>query len=55
MRARKQPSRGSEGTSCGVEGDEESSVFRISAVQRLALRQKYHALKDQVCQEEDSV
>jgi hypothetical protein len=25
-RARKQPSRGSEGTSCGVEGDEESSV-----------------------------
>lgn len=28
---------------------------RISAVQLLVLRQQYHALKDQVCQREDSV
>jgi hypothetical protein len=28
---------------------------RISAVQLLVLRQQYHALKDQVCQGEDSV
>ena len=29
--------------------------IRISAVQLLVLRQQYHALKDQVCQGEDSV
>ena len=28
---------------------------RISAVRLLVLRQQYHALKDQVCQEKDSV
>jgi hypothetical protein len=28
---------------------------RISAVQLLVLRQQYHALKDPVCQTEDSV
>ena len=28
---------------------------KISAVQLLVLRQQYHALKDQVCQGEDSV